>query len=153
MSILVDTNILARLAQPTHSMHSAATNAGDELRRQGEVLCLVPQNFYEFWVVATRPTGQNGLGFTPTQAQSELARLKRVFIFLDDTPAILPHWERLVVQHQVSGKSAHDARLVAAMMIHGIGQLLTFNVSDFQRYPNITVLDPTQIAASQPPIP
>jgi len=113
----------------------------------------VPQNFYEFWVVATRPTSQNGLGFAPAQAQAELARLKAVFIFIDDTPAVFPQWERLVVQHQVSGKNAHDARLVAAMLVHGISQILTFNISDFRRYQSIIVLDPTQIVASQPLIP
>jgi predicted nucleic acid-binding protein len=153
MNTLLDTNILARLAQPTHAMHPAAANAVDELDRQGNVLYLVPQNFYEFWVVATRPTSQNGLGFTPAQAQSELARFKALFTLLDDTPAVYPEWERLVVRHQVSGKNAHDTRLVAAMIVHGINQILTFNVGDFQRYQNIMVLDPRQIVASQPPIP
>ncbi|HBI43028.1 MAG TPA: PIN domain nuclease [Planctomycetales bacterium] len=153
MSILLDTNILARLAQPTHSMHTAAANAVNELLRQAEVLCITPQNLYEFWVVATRSMTQNGLGFTPAQAQAELARLKAVFIFIDDTPAVFPQWERLVVQHQVSGKNAHDAHLVAAMIVHRINQILTFNVGDFRRYQSITILDPRQIVASKPPIP
>jgi predicted nucleic acid-binding protein len=148
MSTLLDTNILARLAQPTHSMHTATANAVAELGRQGEVLFLVPQNFYEFWVVATRPTKQNGLGFTPAQAQSEIANLKAIFTLLDDTPAVFPQWEQLVAQHQISGKNGHDARLVAAMIVHGINRILTFNVSDFQRYQNIMVLDPRQIVAS-----
>jgi predicted nucleic acid-binding protein len=30
-------------------------------------------------------------------------------------------------------------RLVAAMVVHGITQLLTFNKQDFQRFTNITV--------------
>lgn len=153
MNTLLDTNILARLAQPTHAMHPAAANAVDELDRQGDVLCLVPQNFYEFWVVATRPTSQNGLGFAPAQAQAELARFKALFTLFDDNPAIFPLWERLVAHHQVSGKNAHDARLVAAMLVHGISQILTFNISDFRRYQSIIVLDPTQIVASQPLIP
>jgi|SRR5665213_1397469 len=153
MSILLDTNLLARLAQPSHSMYAAAANAVDELLKLDVILYITPQNFYEFWVVATRPEAQNGLGFTPAQAQAELARLKAIFILLDDTPAVLPQWERLVTQHQVIGKNAHDAHLVAAMLVHGINQILTFNVSDFRRYQNIVVLDPRQIVASQPPSP
>jgi predicted nucleic acid-binding protein len=153
MSILFDTNILLRGAQLGHPMYQTAVDAGEVLRRQGEILCLVPQNFYEFWVVATRPTSQNGLGFTPAQAQSELAPLKTIFTLFNDMPAIFPQWERLVAQHQVSGKNAYDARLVAAMLVHGINQILTFNVSDFRRYQNIIVLDPRQIVASHPPIP
>ena len=33
-------------------------------------------------------------------------------------------------------------RLVAAMKVHGIESLLTFNVQDFKRYPDISVLNP-----------
>jgi predicted nucleic acid-binding protein len=153
MSTLLDTNILTRAAQPGHPMYQPAVDAVAELRRQAEVLCLVPQNLYEFWVVCTRPTTQNGLGLTPAQAQAELARLKALFPLLDDTAAVFPQWEQLVAHYQVSGKSAHDARLVAAMMVHGIGRILTFNVGDFQRYQGITVVDPHQVLASQAPTP
>jgi predicted nucleic acid-binding protein len=104
-------------------------------------------------VVATRPATQNGLGLTPAQAQGELARLKALYPLLDDTPAVFPQWEQLVAHYQVSGKSAHDARLVAAMMVHGIGRILTFNVGDFRRYHRITVLDPQQVLAARPPTP
>lgn len=153
MNTFVDTNILIRTAQVNHPMHRAAEDAAAELRQQGDTLHLVPQNLYEFWVVATRPAVQNGLGLTPAQAQVEYARLKTLFTLLDDIPAILPQWEQLVARHQVSGKNAHDARLVAAMMVHGVGRILTFNVGDFQRYPGITVMDPRQVVASRPPVP
>lgn len=153
MSTLLDSNILLRLSQPAHPMYTTAVDAVDELDRQGDLICLAPQNLYEFWVAATRPAAQNGLGLTPAQTHSELVGFKALFILVDDTPAIYPQWEQLVVQHQVSGKNAHDARLVAAMNVHGITRILTFNVNDFQRYPNIIVLDPTQIVASRPPIP
>ncbi|MCA1639831.1 MAG: hypothetical protein LC768_16145 [Acidobacteria bacterium] len=36
--------------------------------------------------------------------------------------------------YRVSGKTTHDARIVAAMQTHKIENLLTFNVSDFKRY-------------------
>jgi predicted nucleic acid-binding protein len=153
MSTLLDTNILTRFAQPTHPMHHTALDAAAALRRRGEVLCLVPQNLYEFWVVATRPTAQNGLGMTPAQAQSELSRLKAFFTLLDETPAVLPQWEQLVTLHQVRGRNAHDAHLVAAMVVHRLGQILTFNVSDFQSFHGVTVLDPQQVVASAPPTP
>ncbi|HTU22405.1 MAG TPA: PIN domain-containing protein [Gemmataceae bacterium] len=150
MSILLDTNILGRAAQTGHSMHRLALDAMAELRRQGETLCLVPQNIYEFWAVCTRPTAQNGLGMSPAEAQAELTRLKSLFTILDDTPAIFPQWEQLVMQHQVRGKNAHDARLVAAMMVHGLSRILTFNVGDFQRYQTLTALDPQQVVAPPP---
>jgi predicted nucleic acid-binding protein len=153
MSTLLDTNLLTRFAQPTHPMHRTALDAAAALRRRGEVLCLVPQNLYEFWVVAARPAAQNGLGMTPAQAQSEASRLKAFFSLLDETPGVFPQWEQLVTLNQVRGKNAHDAHLVAAMIVHRISQILTFNVSDFQRYQGITVLDPQQVVASAPPLP
>lgn len=48
----------------------------------------------------------------------------------------------LVKAHQVSGRQVHDARLVAAMLAHKIGNLLTFNSADFKRYHEINLLDP-----------
>jgi predicted nucleic acid-binding protein len=48
------------------------------------------------------------------------------------------------VTHEASGKASHDARLVAAMKVHGITHVLTFNVDDFKRY-EISVLHPAAL--------
>jgi predicted nucleic acid-binding protein len=148
MTTLLDTNIVMRTAQPQHPMYQEALDAQAVLRQKGEQLCLAPQNFYEFWVVCTRPAAINGLGSTAAQAQVEITRLKNIFKVLDDTPAVFTTWEQLVVQHQVLGKNAHDARLVAAMLVHKLDQLLTFNKPDFQRYQGINVVTPTEVLAS-----
>jgi predicted nucleic acid-binding protein len=87
------------------------------------------------------------------EAHAELTRLRGLLAFLDDTPGVFAEWERLVVRHQVSGKSAHDVRLVAVMIVHGIDRLLTFNCGDFQRFPGITVLSPTDVLDSKPSSP
>jgi predicted nucleic acid-binding protein len=154
MSTLLDTNILLRTTQGTHPMHQLAEDAVAALLSQGKELHLVPQNLYKFWVVCTRPDAQNGLGMTAVETEAETARYKQQFRLLDDTPAILPEWERLVTQHQVLGKNAHDARLVAAKLMHSIARILTFNTQDFQRYPGIVVLAPQSvISGSVPPAP
>lgn len=150
MRILLDTNLLLRSAQTAHPMYQPAVDAVAALRAQGEVLCLVPQNLYEFWVVCTRPLSVNGLGKSAAEAAAELNNLKVFFTFLDDTPAVYPEWERLVTAHSVLGKNAHDARLVAAMLVHGVTHLLTFNDADFRRFPGITVLTPAAVLASAP---
>jgi predicted nucleic acid-binding protein len=148
MNIPLDTNILTRMAQVGHVQQPIATNAVNALVLRGDIPCLFPQSLYEFWVVLTRPVAVNGLGFTAQQAAAELSRLKGLFPLLPDTPAIYPEWERLVAVYQVTGKNAHDARLVAAMTIHGLTHLLTFNTGDFARYPGITAIDPTTIMSS-----
>jgi hypothetical protein len=72
MSVLLDTNILTRSAQPGHPHHATAVGATASLQAAGEDLCIVPQNIYEFYVFATRPvTAPNpGLGLSVAQAQA-----------------------------------------------------------------------------------
>ena len=77
----------------------------------------------------------------------ELDRIEGIFLFLPETPAIYPAWEALVIQHQVMGKPAHDARLVAAMQVHGLTAILTFDRTDFSRYPGVEVIHPEQVKA------
>ena len=150
MTTLVDTNLLTRMVQPVHVQHQDALDALTALRLRGEALHLVPQNFYEFWVVATRPEAQNGLGMSAAEAEADFATFRRLFTVLDDTPAIPPEWEQLVSRLGVVGKTAHDARLVASMRVHGLNRLLTFNVGDFRRYPGITVLSPSDVLSAAP---
>jgi len=61
---------------------------------------------------------------------------------LPDSDNVYAEWRRLVVAHGVSGKKTHDTRLVAAMSVHGVAHILTFNTDDFTRYAGIIVLDP-----------
>ena len=147
MSYLVDTNLLLRLAEPKHSMYSVVLNATDVLRTRRELLGIVPQNLIEFWAVATRPRANNGLGMTIDKATTELMSLKALFVLLLDEPSVFSEWEKLVVQYRVSGKQAHDARIVAAMKVHGVTHLLTFNTDDFKRYTDIEAVHPASIAA------
>jgi predicted nucleic acid-binding protein len=145
--MLVDTSVLIRTLQPHHSLYVPADRAIRLLPAQGKELHIVAQNLIELWAVATRPLGENGLGLTVAQAAVELQKIKGMFFFLQDTPAIYPAWESLVLQHQVMGKPAHDARLVAAMQVHGLTAILTFDRAGFSRYPGIEVVAPAEVTA------
>ncbi len=126
-------------------MRPDARRALVSLRKQGEELCIIPQNIIEFWAVATRTLADNGLGLTIDEAARETKKLKRIFKLQPDTTAIFAEWEKLVVQHQVMGKPPHDARLVAAMMAHKMTHILTFNTKDFKRFSGTTVVDPVSV--------
>lgn len=147
MNILVDTNILLRSFEPLHPQNREAEEAADLLGKRGHVLCIVPQNLYEFWAVSTRPAFSNGRGKTPAEVQTELTFLETHFAMFPDTPAVFDEWKHLVAAYQVIGKPSHDARLVAAMHVHGITHLLTFNDPDFRRYTTITALAPASVIA------
>ena len=89
---------------------------------------------------------KNGLGFPPERTKAEVARLKRLFIFLPDTQAIFSEWERLVETYEVKGAKVHDTRLVAFMLVHQIERILTYNVKDFRRFSaEITPVSPKEI--------
>jgi len=52
------------------------------------------------------------------------------------------------MRQRVVGKTTHDARLVAAMKVHGLNSIPTFDTGDFKRYPGIEVVHPADVAAS-----
>jgi predicted nucleic acid-binding protein len=99
MKYLVDTNILLRLVQKNSPMHLDTQRAILTLKKQGEFLCIIPQNIIEFWAVATRPLDKNGLGLSINQAEEESEKLKKIFILELDTPQIFTEWESLVIKY------------------------------------------------------
>ncbi len=145
MRLLLDTNILLRLAQPDTDAASAALAALDVLGQQGFRACIVPQVLYEYWVVCTRPVDANGLGHRIAHVDRDVHRLQEIFLFLKDERAIFEQWQTLVFVNEVRGKSAHDARLVAAMKRHNIEHILTFNEGDFQRFSEIIIHVPGKL--------
>lgn len=145
----VDTNVLLRSIDVGHAAQSVAQDAMIQLRRDGQSLSVFSQNLIEFWAVATRPVNNNGLGLSIAEAEVEIISLKNLFTLLPDTPEIFSEWERIVLQYRVSGKQAHDARLVAAMTVHSLTHLLTFNTADFKRFSGITALSPTAMLSEE----
>lgn len=147
MSVLVDTNVLLRRTQPGHPSCEAAVNSVARLLAAGQTVCINPQNIAEFWNVATRPIAFNGLGFSVALTLREVETIERLLTLLPDSPAVYGEWKQLVSTHNVIGSKVHDARLVAAMNVHGVRNVLTFNGSDFARY-DVTVLDPSILATA-----
>ena len=147
MIYLIDTNILLRFVDPTDASYLKIQVSIDKLRANGHQLRTTPQNFAEFWNASTRPTERNGFGRTPSETNHFLQHLEVLFPLLPDLPAMYPEWKRLVANYSVLGVQVHDARLVAAMLIHDITHILTFNTQDFTRYAleGIIAIDPTTV--------
>lgn len=130
--ILLDTNILLAYINAHHPRHQAVLNRIEQLIGAGYELLLAPQCLYEFYVVATRPVDQNGLGLSPAEADQKLQDLTSVFSLREDKRSTVKKWRKLCQTYQISGKRAHDARLVAWMIKQGVAELLTLNAQDFQ---------------------
>ena len=149
MAVLVDTNVLGRLANTADPAHPIASNAVAELHRRGEVLHITAQNLIEFRNFATRPAAVNGLGLSAAEAEAKAAIFEAALSLLPETPEIFPAWKAIVAALAIVGKQVHDARLVAICHVHGVSHMLTFNVAHFTRLaafgPKLTVLDPAAV--------
>ena|SRR5438445_6263873 len=126
MKCLVDTNVLLRSVQLSHPMNSVPAGSINSFLRSGETLVIVPQNVIEFWCVATRPEAANGLGLSAAETAQRVKAFRNFLVLLPDANEIFNEWERLVAQHVVTGKRVYDARLVAAMLVHEVTHILTF---------------------------
>ena len=149
MAVLIDTSILARLANTADAQHAIAAQAVVKLHRVGQVLHVTPQVLVEFRSVATRAIVLNGLGLPTVDAEAQAAGFEAAFPLLAETPDIYPAWTALVGALGVIGKQVHDARLVAVCHVHAVTHLLTFNVSHFVRMvgfgPGVVVVDPASV--------
>ena len=147
MDYLVDTNVLLRAGPRNDPLRARLRAAVRKLRRGGHRLRAAPQNFVEFWNVATRPVSRNGFGFSPGAADRRLRRMEQLFPLLPAAPAFYREWRRLVVAYGVSGVQVHDAHLVAAMRVYGINHILTLNTADFARYApeGVVAVDPRTV--------
>ena len=146
ITVIVDANVLLRLADAVSKHHGSAKAALSQLENAGARLFTVPQAIYEFWVVATRPVENNGLGLTIEECDEEIKLLEVVVPVLNDPRTLYADWRSLVKNFKCTGKVAHDARYAAAISALNFEFLLTFNGSDFARYPFISILDPNSIA-------
>jgi predicted nucleic acid-binding protein len=135
--------VLLRRTQPDHPQYGVAVESVQRLIA-GEPVYYTLQNIAEFWSVITRPVASNGLGQDATMALAEVEKIERAMERLPDSPAMYDEWKRLVLRHAVTGVNVHDARLVAAMNVHGVRRLLTFDAGDFARY-GVEVVQPATV--------
>jgi predicted nucleic acid-binding protein len=143
MAYLVDTNVFLRLTRHD-SLRDVAFDALKRLHTEG--LCYTPQVMSEFWNVSTRPvTARGGLGLSLEETDRRARFIERHFKLLPDNLATYQEWRKLVVAHSVAGVRVHDAKLVASMLVHGVGYLLTFNTDDVKRFAAITAVDPRTV--------
>src|SRR5690348_1059945 len=118
MQTLLDTNILLRSSQPASPDHSHALAAVANLLKADRELCISSQTIYEFLAVATRPIAENGLGMRHAHADAQLATLLGGINVHYDSQAVALKARQWIVDHRVTGKKVHDARLAAVMNVH-----------------------------------
>lgn len=103
-------------------------------------LCFASQAYRESWNVLTRPVEQGGYGLSNIQAQEVLRDVELTFTLLPDNLDVFRHWQRLVAQYGIVGKSVHDANVMATALAHGATHVLTLNERDFRRYAEVETI-------------
>jgi len=144
-SCLVDTNILIRIARRFDPQHMTVDRALAQLADQGTTLYFTHQNIAELWNVMTRPVASNGLGLSVAETEREVNAIELGMSLLADSAAVYREWRRIVAEYSVSGVRVHDARLAAAMYVHGVSHVLTLNVADSSRFVGITAFHPDSV--------
>ncbi|MGA2249665.1 type II toxin-antitoxin system VapC family toxin [Terracidiphilus sp.] len=142
---LLDTNVLIRWVQHEASEYSLIKNSIQHLVNAGGAPCYTAQNLSEFWNVLTRPVKNNGYELSIEQADARAKYIETSLQLLLDNHDVYRVWRDLLVAHSIRGVQVHDARLVAAMQVHGVRKILTFNTRDFARYTLIEALHPAEV--------
>jgi len=146
MLFMADTNIILRFISLSDPNHILVRDAIYSLLQKGEEICYTSQILGEFWNLCTRPTtARSGFGLSIEETDQRAQVIERYFTFLPDSAAVHAQWRRLVVDYRVLGVKVHDTRLVAAMIVHGLTHVITFNTSDFARYSEVTAVHPSTI--------
>jgi predicted nucleic acid-binding protein len=142
---VLDTNILLRMSKSDDAHHPAIRDALRFLVAHGARLCFTSQILGEFWNASTRPRDQNGFGLGVAETDHIARAIERSFELLPDSHAVHDRWRQLLVTYEVKGVQVHDARLAATMYVHGMTQLLTVNVRDFQRFEGLRAIHPADV--------
>ncbi len=140
---LLDTNVVVRLLEPSAPEHVMVRDTVRRLWVDGHSLVLVPQVLVELWVVATRPVEVNGFGWQPSKVAAAISLMRSQFRLLEERPDAFERWLTLVESAEVRGKRAHDARLAAVLLSHGLTDILTLNTADYAGLVGISARHPS----------
>jgi predicted nucleic acid-binding protein len=146
-SCLVDTNILLRMTRYHDPYYPVIDAALTLLIRNRTPLYYTHQNIAELWNAMTRPISSNGFGLSIAEADREVRAIEAGISLLPDNATVYREWRRIVLRYGVSGVKVHDARLAAAMYVHGISHILTMNEADFNRFSGLAPLHPKRVSA------
>ena len=132
--VMLDTNVLLAATDESRSEHRAALTILNEWTTGDTTLCTSGQILREYLAVATRPAEQNGLGLEPADAVSNVRAIRERTMFLTEDAKVADRLQGLLTDVECGGKQVHDANVIATMLAHGVGTVVTMNVEDFTRF-------------------
>jgi len=131
---MLDTNILLTATDEGRAGHEQALSVINGWPAQGTALYTSGQVIREYLGVATRPSRQNGLGLTVPEALDNARAFRSRMLLLAEDAKVADRLAELLEETKTTGKQVHDANLVATMLVHGVGTIVTLNTGDFARF-------------------
>lgn len=138
---IVDTNVLIYALDTAAPQHAAARALLDAAREDTATLFVTSQILCEFYSVMTNPRRVA----RPRTAAEAMTVLSDMLTFLHVLPVPAGTIDRLLDllrRRPVTGSDVFDLHIVAAMQANGIGRIYTFNVADFEAFPELSVVPP-----------
>jgi predicted nucleic acid-binding protein len=142
---VVDTNVLLRLSHRSHPQHNLIAESMRRLGSRDIELCFTLQNLGEFWNVSTRLLESNGFGLSVQETNRRFQSVVQAMTLLAEVEGVFHVWLHILERYGVRGVQVHDAHLAAVLEVHSVAHLLTFNGSDFKRFPNIIAVHPSDV--------
>ena len=132
--VMLDTNVLLAATDESRAEHSDALMILNRWPRGNTTLCASGQILREYLAVATRPADKNGLGLRPSEAAGNVRAIRERTTLLAEDPRVTDRLLRLLDDVECGGKQVYDANVVATMLVHGVGTVVTMNTGDFERF-------------------
>ena len=141
--IAVDTNLLVYAHRRESRDHTEAASIIRDLAESGEPWAIPWPSCYEFHSVVTNPRIWKDSASSPEQSwrQLEAWMASPSLRLIGETEGFGEILERVLRRPRVIGGVAHDARIAAICVAHGVEALLTRD-RDFLLFPELKTLNP-----------
>ena len=139
--LFCDTNVLLSAVDRKRALNPHALHVLNVLPNRGVELCLSGQVVREFLAVCTRPVEVNGLGLATQLAVRNVKAILERSTLLEETRGVSERLLRIADRTRCTGTRLHDANIVATLQEHGLSRLVTDNLSDFDGFDELELLD------------
>ncbi|MBN4006322.1 type II toxin-antitoxin system VapC family toxin [Nostoc sp. LPT] len=141
--VFLDTNILVYASQIQSPFHQAAMETIQGFYDTGVELWISRQVLREYLAMLTR--AQQFANSLPIAIViQDLRYFYNRFRVAEDNSQVTERLLTLMEEIFSGGKQVHDTNIVATMLVYGISQLLTHNISDFARFSRLITVLPLQ---------
>lgn len=132
--VMLDTNVLLTATGEDRKEYHEARRILDEWPDKGTTLATTGQILREYMSVATRPLAMNGLGLPTADAVRNARAFRERTVLVPEDGKVVNRLLALLSDVECGGRQIHDANVVAAMLAHDVGTVVTMNLTHFARF-------------------